>query len=46
MPKAFEACVAGGGRVRTIKHGKNKYQHICYKDGKSYAGEVKTKKKT
>jgi len=44
MPKAFEKCKNDGGRVRTIKHGKNKYQHICYIGGKSYAGEVKTKK--
>jgi len=45
MPKAFERCVKNGGRVRTIKHGKNKYQHICYINGESYEGEVKTKKK-
>lgn len=45
MPKAFDDCVKNGGRVRTIKHGKDKYQHICFINGKSYAGEVKTKKK-
>jgi len=45
MPKDFEDCKKRGGRIRTIKHGKNKYQHICYIDNKSYAGEVKTKKK-
>lgn len=45
-PQDFEACVANGGRVRTIKVGKGKYMHICYdKAGKSHAGEVKTKQK-
>jgi len=44
MPKAFEKCVAQGGRVRTKKLSNGKYIHICFKDGKSYAGEVKTKK--
>lgn len=44
MSKEFTNCIAGGGRVRTIKHGKTKYQHICYLNGKSYAGEVKIRK--
>ena len=44
MPKAFEKCVAQGGRVRTKKLSNGKYIHICFKDGKSYAGEVKKKK--
>ena len=43
MPADFEACVKNGGRVRTIKVGANKYMHVCYKDGKSTHGEVKTK---
>jgi hypothetical protein len=45
MPAAFDKCVSSGGRVRTksgLKGGK--YLHICYKGGKSYAGEVKKKK--
>ena len=42
MPKDFDVCVSGGGRVRTKKMGKNKYMHICFKDGKSHAGEMKT----
>lgn len=46
MPKAFERCVAAGGKVRTESLGEGKYVHICYKDGKSYRGHVKTKKKT
>lgn len=41
MPAEFDACVAGGGRVRTKKLGSGKYMHICFKNGKSYAGEVK-----
>mgnify|MGYP001576387567 CR=1 FL=1 len=45
MPADFNACVAENGRVRTLKVGKKKYMHICYdKAGKSYAGEVKTRK--
>jgi hypothetical protein len=43
MPEAFETCVKSGGRVRTKRLGKGKYMHICFKGGKSYAGEVKTK---
>jgi len=46
MPAGFDRCVKNGGRVRTIKRGKDKYQHICYLHGSSYAGEVKTKKKS
>jgi len=45
MPKDFNACVSGGGRVRTKRIGKTKYAHICFKDGKSYIGEIKTRKK-
>ena len=45
MPKAFERCVASGGRVRTKKLSGDKYMRICCKGGKSYAGEVKKKKK-
>lgn len=45
MPADFERCVREGGRVRTKDIGKNQYMHICFKGGKSYAGEVKTKKR-
>jgi len=45
MPKAFENCVKKGGRVRTKDLGDGKYMHICFLNGKSYSGEVKTKKK-
>lgn len=45
MPADFEACREAGGRIRTIKVGKNKYMHICWDaQGKSHAGEVKEKK--
>lgn len=43
MPKAFDDCVKRGGRIRTKKLSNGKYIHICFKGGKSYAGEVKTK---
>jgi putative hemolysin len=44
MPADFERCVKQGGRVRTKKIKGNKYIHICWLKGKSYAGEVKTAK--
>lgn len=44
MPAPFNACVKNGGRVRTMPVGKGKYMHVCFINGKSYAGEVKTKK--
>ena len=51
MPADFDKCVANGGKVRTIS-GKNHqhnipeghYMHICWLNGKSYAGKVKKKK--
>ncbi len=46
MPKDFTDCVNSGGKVVTKNLKGNKYIHICYgKDGKSYTGEVKTRKK-
>ena len=45
MPKAFEECVKSGGRVRTMNLKGGRYMYVCFKDGKSYAGEVHTKKK-
>ena len=44
MPKEFEACVSGGGRVRRKTLSGGRYINICFKDGKSHAGEVHTKK--
>jgi hypothetical protein len=45
MPEAFDICRRNGGKIRTKKLGGNKYMHICILNGKTYAGEVKTKKK-
>lgn len=45
MPKAFLKCVKDGGKVRTLSLQKNKYKRICTIGGKTYQGEVKTKKK-
>lgn len=46
MPKDFENCVKNGGKVRTKKLKNGKYINICYdKQGNSFSGEVKTRKK-
>jgi hypothetical protein len=45
MPKAFNKCVSSGGRVRTRKLSGGRYLHLCFKGGKSYAGEVKKSKR-
>ncbi len=46
MPADFDKCVANGGRVRTINVNSRQYMHVCYgKDGKSHAGEVRTREK-
>ncbi len=45
MPQAFLNCVKNGGRVRTKNLGGGKYIHLCFKDGKSYSGEVRIAKK-
>lgn len=47
MPRAFKKCVREGGRVRTLKpkgRKSKKYMPVCFKGGKSYAGEVKMAK--
>jgi len=44
MPKEFEKCVKQGGRVRTKTLSGGRYMNICFKDGKSYPGEVKKRK--
>lgn len=44
MPEAFERCVREGGRVRTKTLSGGRYMHICFKNGKSYAGHVKKSK--
>lgn len=46
MPKDFEECRKNGGKLRRKNLKGNKYITICYdKNGKSYSGEVKLKKK-
>lgn len=45
MPADFEKCVSRGGRVRTKTLSKGRYIHLCFIGGKSYAGEVKQKKR-
>jgi hypothetical protein len=45
MPAGFKKCVSAGGRVRTMKPKAGRYMHVCFKNGKSYAGEVKRTKK-
>jgi len=45
MPADFERCRREGGRIKTKKLSGGRYMHICFKDGKSYAGEVKHYKK-
>lgn len=46
MPASFDNCVKKGGSVKTVTINKKKgtYMHVCYLKGKSYPGEVKTKK--
>ena len=46
MPAAFDKCVKSGGRVRTKELKGNKYIHICFKGGKSFAGYPKNKRGT
>ena len=45
MPQDFLKCVKAGGRVRTKSLKDNKFIRICFKDGKSYSGEVQTRLK-
>lgn len=44
MPAQFDACVKNGGRVRTKSLSGGRFIHLCFIDGKSYAGEVKAPK--
>lgn len=46
MPKGFEMCRKAGGKIRTKQLSGGKYMHICFLNGKSYPGEVKTKKES
>lgn len=44
MPYGFDKCYKGGGKVRTKKKGKKKYQHVCYDESGEHKGYVKKKK--
>ncbi len=44
-PEAFDKCVRENGRVRTISLKGDKFLRVCFKGGKSFSGEVRTKKK-
>ena len=44
MPADFERCIKEGGRVRRKTLSDGRYINICFKDGKSYAGEVHERK--
>jgi len=41
MPKAFLECIRKGGKIRTMKIDESHYMHVCWLNGKSYAGEIK-----
>lgn len=43
-PQQFDQCVKKNGRVRTMPVKGNRYMHVCFLDGKSFAGEVKSRK--
>ena len=45
MPAAFEKCRSMGGKIRTKSMSKNRYMRMCILKGKTYMGEMKTKKK-
>lgn len=45
MPADFEQCVKEGGRVRSKRLDNKRYIKLCFKDGKSYEGEVHQYKK-
>jgi len=43
-PIGFDNCRKNGGKIRTKELSGGTYIHICILNGKSYAGEVKSKK--
>ena len=44
MPAEFEKCRKQGGKIRTVTINARQYMHVCILNGKTYKGEVKTKK--
>lgn len=45
MPAGFDKCVNEGGYIKTVQKGGGKYQRVCSRNGKTYKGEIKKKKK-
>ena len=45
MPESFERCVRENGRVKRKRVNKTQWMNVCFKNGKSYAGEVHQYKK-
>lgn len=41
MPRDYDNCVKGGGKIITRRVNSRQYMHICYLNGKAHAGEVK-----
>lgn len=44
MPKPFLDCVKKGGKIRTLKVSKGRFRRICILKGKTFLGEIQTKK--
>jgi len=44
MPTNFLKCVEDGGKVRTKKLKNNKYIKLCFINGKTFHGEIMSKK--
>lgn len=45
MPKAFEKCRKGGGRIRTEKPSKGTYRPVCYDKSGRHPGHKKRTKR-
>lgn len=45
MPAGFNRCVKMGGRVRTKRLSGGRFQRFCFLGGKSFAGEIKKRKR-
>jgi hypothetical protein len=45
MPESFDRCIKRGGKVRTRKLSRDRYQKICILNGQVYPGHIEKKKK-
>ena len=45
MPADFLRCVKQGGKIRTRSLKGNRFMPVCFIGGKSFAGEVRKRKK-